>query len=43
MKALKSHIFALVIGFILGIITTLIWQQNFEIIPRYSIEKSPKK
>jgi soluble lytic murein transglycosylase-like protein len=35
MKALKSHTVALFIGFILGITTTLVWQQNFEIIPRY--------
>ena len=40
MKTVKSHTFALIIGFILGVTTTLIWQQNFEIIPRYSVDSN---
>jgi soluble lytic murein transglycosylase-like protein len=40
MKAIKSYTLALFIGFILGITTTLVWQQYFEIIPRYSVNSN---
>ena len=43
MKTIKSHTFAWFIGFILGITTTLVWQQNFEIIPRYSVDSNDIK
>lgn len=40
MKAIKSHTFAGFLGFILGITATLVWQQNFEIVPRYSVDSN---
>lgn len=40
MKAIKSHTFAWFIGFILGVTLTLVWQQHFEIIPRYSVDSN---
>ncbi len=40
MKTIKLTFLVLLIGFILGITATLIWQQNFEIIPRYSVDSN---
>ena len=40
MKTIKLTFLMLFIGFILGITATLVWQQNFEIVPRYSVDSN---
>ena len=40
MKTIKLTFLMLFTGFILGITATLIWQQPFEIIPRYSVDSN---
>lgn len=40
MKTIKLTFFMLFMGFIFGITATLVWQQYFEIVPRYPIDSN---